>query len=65
MVDVDIIKLYMMVGGIPYYLRYFEKGQSVDQFIESVFFSKQASLKNEFDNLYASLFKNSQIILKL
>lgn len=65
LVDVDIIKIYMMVGGIPYYLRYFEKGQSVDQFIESVFFSKQASLKNEFDNLYASLFKNSHNHIKI
>lgn len=65
LVDVDIIKLYMVIGGIPYYLRYFEKGQSVDQFIERMFFSKQALFKSEFDNLYASLFKNSHNHIKI
>ena len=55
----DIIKLYMIVGGIPYYLRYLEKGQSVDQYIQNMFFNESAILKNEFTNLYASLFKNS------
>ena len=59
LVPQDIIKLYMIVGGIPYYLRYFEKGQSVNQYVDNLFFSKNAILKNEFSNLYASLFKNS------
>ena len=59
LVPQDIIKLYMIVGGIPYYLNYFEKGQSVDQYIDNLFFKKNAFLKNEFSNLYAALFKNS------
>jgi hypothetical protein len=65
LVNQDIIKLYMIIGGIPYYLRYFEKGQSVDQFIESLFFKENAVLKNEFANLYASLFKNSDYHIKI
>ncbi len=65
LVNQDIVKLYMIVGGIPYYLRYFEKGQSVDQFIESLFFTENAILKNEFSNLYASLFKNSDYHIKI
>ncbi len=58
LVDADLVKLYMIIGGIPYYLSYFEKGNSVDQFIEQLFFDKNAYLKNEFSNLYESLFKN-------
>ena len=58
LVDTDLVKLYMCIGGIPYYLRYFQKGTSVDQFINQLFFTENAHLKNEFANLYASLFKN-------
>jgi AAA+ ATPase superfamily predicted ATPase len=60
LVDADLVKLYMCIGGIPYYLRYFEKGNSVDQFINQLFFDENAHLKNEFANLYASLFKNHE-----
>ncbi len=55
----DIIQLYMAVGGVPFYLNDIEPGQSVPQFIQQLFFSKNATLKNEFNNLYAALFKNS------
>ncbi len=60
LVDSDLVKLYMCIGGIPYYLRYFEKGTSVDQFINQLFFTENMHLKNEFANLYASLFKNHE-----
>jgi uncharacterized protein len=53
----QIAELYMAVGGIPYYLNYALKGQSTPQIIESLFFEKEAKLKNEFNNLYKSLFK--------
>jgi uncharacterized protein len=60
LVPTDIIKLYMATGGIPYYIKDIENGQSVDQIIQQVFFAKNATLKNEFQNLYAALFKNSK-----
>lgn len=56
----DITQLYMCVGGIPFYLRDIKAGQSVPQVLDELFFIPQASLRNEFSNLYASLFKNSQ-----
>ena len=59
MVQKDIIQLYMATGGVPFYLNDIERGESVPQIIERLFFSKTATLKNEFDNLYAALFKNS------
>jgi predicted AAA+ superfamily ATPase len=57
----DITTLYMAIGGIPYYLNYVRRGQSVALILDGLFFKPQAPLKNEFANLYASLFKNSQL----
>jgi uncharacterized protein len=65
LVNRDLIKLYMIVGGIPYYLNFYQKGKSVDQVIEQLFFTEKAKLKNEFANLYASLFKNSEYHIKV
>lgn len=55
----DIVQLYMVTGGVPFYLNDIERGESVPQVIQRLFFSKAAPLKHEFDNLYAALFKNS------
>ena len=57
----DIATLYMSVGGVPYYLKDIKPGQSVPQILDELFFKPQAILKNEFQNLYASLFKNSDL----
>jgi hypothetical protein len=57
----DIATLYMAIGGVPYYLKDIKAGQSVAQILDDLFFSPQANLKNEFTNLYASLFKNSDL----
>lgn len=56
--DYDILQLYMMVGGIPFYLKEIKPGKSLAQSIDRLFFQTKPILKNEFENLYASLFKN-------
>lgn len=61
LVNKDIVRLYMSVGGIPFYLKDIESGQSIAQILDAMFFNSQATLINEFSNLYASLFKNSEI----
>lgn len=61
----DIAKIYMAIGGVPYYLKDIQAGQSVVQIIDSLFFKAQATLKNEFGNLYASLFNNSDLHVKI
>ena len=58
----DIAQTYMMVGGIPYYLNYFEKSLSVSQNIQAMFFDKGAPLRNEFDRLFSSLFTNPDVM---
>ncbi|MBU0764837.1 MAG: ATP-binding protein [Bacteroidetes bacterium] len=56
----QIIELYMAMGGIPYYLDAIRPGISVVQNIDSLFFSKNGLLRDEFFNLYASLFKHPE-----
>ncbi|MBR0133586.1 MAG: AAA family ATPase [Lachnospiraceae bacterium] len=58
----DMVQAYMMIGGIPYYLKYFEKGLSLSQNIDRIFFSKSAVLKDEYSRLFTSLFTNSDIM---
>ncbi len=56
----DIIRLYMAVGGIPFYLEQMNKGESYVQFIDRVCFSKDGILRGEYDNLFESLFEQSE-----
>lgn len=54
----DIIKLYMAIGGIPFYLRNVQQGDTAIQAIDRFFYGRNAILKGEFDNLYRALFNN-------
>ena len=56
----DIAQSYMVFGGIPHYLSLFEKGLSTPQNIDRILFDQNAKLKNEFNRLFGSLFKNSE-----
>lgn len=58
LINYDILQLYMMIGGIPFYLKEIKPGKSLAQNIDALFFQTKPILKNEFENLYASLFKN-------
>ena len=56
----QLLELYMVMGGIPFYLKEIEKGKSVTQLIDEVCFSPQGLLKEEYHQLYHSLFKNAE-----
>ena len=43
----DIVQSYMALGGIPYYLSYFDSGHSLAQNIDNLFFVKNAKLNDE------------------
>lgn len=51
--------LYMVTGGVPFYLKQIEKNLSVDQNINQLFFKAESLLFNEFEEIFASLFDNS------
>ena len=52
----QVLLLYMVIGGIPYYLSHVEPGLSAMQIIEQLIFRKGGLLLEEFDNVFASLF---------
>ena len=55
------LQLYMALGGIPFYLDAIKPDLSAAQNIQRLFFEKNSFLKNEFFNLYRSLFKKHAI----
>lgn len=61
----DIAQAYMVFGGIPHYLSLFEKGLSVAQNVDKLLFSRDAQLRNEFNRLFGSLFKNAEDHIKV
>jgi hypothetical protein len=61
----QIAECYMVMGGIPFYLSMLQKGLSVSQNIDNLFFEENAQLRNEFANLYAALFRNSEDYIKV
>ena len=63
--DQSIAECYMILGGIPYYLQQLDKSLSLTQNIDRLFFNENALLKDEYDNLYTSLFKHSEEFIRI
>lgn len=61
----DIVELYMITGGIPFYLSQLEPALTYTQNIDNLFFRKRAVLWDEFDHLYKTLFSNSEMHIKV
>ena len=57
----QIAQLYMVLGGIPYYLDAVRPELSTPQNIQALLFDKAGLLRNEFANLYRSLFKKYEL----
>ena len=55
----------MILGGIPYYWSFLKKGSSVAQNVDQLFFTETAQLHDEFEALYATLFKRPENYLKI
>jgi AAA+ ATPase superfamily predicted ATPase len=56
----DILNFYMILGGVPFYWTLLRKSKSLPQNIDNMFFTNKAVLKDEFYEVYNSLFKHSQ-----
>ena len=54
----DIAQSYMILGGVPFYFGYLEKGLSLAQGIDKIFFQKNAKLRDEYDRLFDSGFSS-------
>lgn len=57
----QILKAYMVFGGIPYYLDMLDKTLPFDVNVDKLFFAQGAPLFHEFDFLFRSLFNESAI----
>lgn len=55
----QIVESYMIFGGIPYYLNYLKLQYSLAQNVEMLFFQENSPLRNEFGQLFASLFQRA------
>jgi len=61
----DILQIYMIFGGIPYYLNYLNRELSLAQNIDTLFFAKNAPLANEYDRLFNSIFASPNTSKKI
>ncbi|MFN0015142.1 MAG: AAA family ATPase [Saprospiraceae bacterium] len=55
----QIVELYMVLGGVPFYWDEVETNLSAAQNIENICFSENGLLRREFSNLFSSLFSQS------
>jgi len=52
----QVLQYYMALGGIPFYWNFLQRGLSVAQNMDALFFAEDAKLEGEFHELYSSLF---------
>lgn len=56
----QLLQLYMVMGGIPHYLKEIEGGKSATQNIDKICFGESGLLRDEFLSLYPALFKHAE-----
>ena len=61
----EICEAYMIFGGVPYYWSLLRADRSLAQNVDELCFSSHGKLRDEFDYLYASLFRNPEPYLKV
>ena len=61
----DVVECYMALGGVAYYWSLLEKGKSLAQNIDALFFSEQDGLRGEYDELYRSIFRHPDMYWKI
>ena len=67
--QIELIKIYMALGGVAEYLEHIQAGDSSVTAIDRICFQKGAQLENEFSEIFKSLFEegsyHEQIIIAL
>ncbi len=61
----QITELYMVTGGIPFYLKSLQKNLSLSQNINHLCFHSNGILYDEFHRLFESLFSQAEINLRI
>lgn len=60
-VQMQMAEIYMVMGGIPYYLDMLKPYLTVEENVDELFFDEGAVLKAEYNYVFRSLFKNSEL----
>ncbi len=55
----EIIEAYMVFGGVPYYFELLDRRLSLAQNIDKLCFQRNGQLRDEFEELFRSLFKHA------
>lgn len=61
----DIVQSYMITGGIPYYMSYYESGLSLAQNVDALFYKNNAPLADEFRRLFGAIFSNPDTMIAI
>ena len=56
----DIVRLYMVTGGVPFYLDAIDPERTLNENIDFLIFRKDGGLRREFDRLFDTLFKRKE-----
>ncbi len=65
MEEYDILKIYMVIGGIAEYLEHVKAGESAVITIDRLCFQQDAYLENEYDEVFKSLFDENSYHQKI
>lgn len=55
----SVLQIYMVLGGVPYYLSLLDPKKNVPDNIDTLFFSAHPEMEDEYNRLFRSLFKNA------
>ena len=61
----QVLEIYMVIGGIPFYLNQLQKSKSITQNINDLCFTESGLLYSEFQRLFKSLFSAYEINLRI
>ncbi len=56
----QITQIYMVMGGVPHYLKEIRKGESAAQAIDRICFTSHGLLVDEYEQIYDALFHNAE-----
>ena len=56
----NVAQAYMILGGIPFYMNFFNPSLSLAQNIDALFFARNAKLGDEFNRLFNSIFDHAE-----
>ena len=65
MEEYEILKLYMVLGGVAEYLEHVKKGESATITIDNLCFKKEAYLEDEYNQVFKSLFRENSYHQKI